>query len=255
MTRRAEIAGEELHAYIDGEMNDDAREAVQDAIAGDPSLQQKVAQYRADKAQIARVYALRDDDPLPRQWIARIESDTRASLWRDAMMPAIALAASLVLVLGLTIAFRQSAAPANGDIVAEALAARANEIGPKTIIAVHSTAEGALQDTAMASVLATPVHVPNLSRMGFRLVGIETYDSPERSFQLIYRDDNARVFTMYVRRSSGATRFDQFAENGLKICVWQDEDVGTVMAGRVSDAEMQRLEAIAYRGLTARGGA
>jgi anti-sigma factor RsiW len=67
---------------------------------------------------------------------------------------------------------------------------------------------------------------------------------------LFYRDRTGRLFTLYLRHSDGMVRFDQFMRDGLRICVWQDEEVGTVMAGNVSTADMQRLASLAYTGLT-----
>jgi hypothetical protein len=37
----------------------------------------------------------------------------------------------------------------------------------------------------------------------------------------------------------------------LRVCIWQDDQVGMVMAGDVSTAAMQRLASLAYSGLTA----
>jgi anti-sigma factor RsiW len=205
--------------------------------------------YRADKQRIAEIYGPASQEKLPKRWIALIEKETRPSPLRNWSQAAMAIAASVALVFGLTFVFEQSAAPPKGDIVADALAVRANEIGPHTMIAVRSLAEAQAQADAMSKVLATRVRIPDLSRAGYHLVGIESYNSPASSFQLVYRDALSRVFTLYVRRASGATRFDQFARNGLNICVWQDESLGVVMAGRMSDAEMQRLEPRAFYGL------
>ena len=68
--------------------------------------------------------------------------------------------------------------------------------------------------------------------------------------ELLYRDRQDRLFTLYVRRSDGSARFDQFKRAGLRVCVWQDDQLGMVMAGDVSTAAMQRLASLAYTGLT-----
>ncbi len=250
MTRQIEISDEDLHSFIDGELDRKACATIEAAVSSDLALAATVAGYRADMARIAAVYGSGLDAPLPQQWIAMIKDSTRRNHWRSIGAPALAVAATVILVFGLTVAFRQSAVPARSDIVVDALAARANEVGPRSVISVHSIAEAQAQNAAMARTLDTRVKAPDLSRMGYRLVGIEAYDSPSRSFELIYRDRNARVFTLYLRRSMGAPLFDQFVENGLRICVWQDDVVGTVMAGKMSAAEMQRLASLAYVGLT-----
>jgi hypothetical protein len=52
-----------------------------------------------------------------------------------------------------------------------------------------------------------------------------------------------------MRRPLGKVRFDQFAEKGLRICVWQDEQVAMVMAGKMPVAEMQHLASLVYNGV------
>jgi anti-sigma factor RsiW len=249
MTKRTDISDEDVHAFIDGELDELRRAAVDATIAGDPALGAFVERYRADKARIANVYGGGLEKPLPRHWVATINERTKPSRWISVGVPAMALAASFLLVFALA-TFRQNAVPANGDIVAEALAVRNNEVGPQAMIAVNTASEAHVQDVAMTRALAAHVKVPDLERLGYRLVGIETFDSPVRSFELVYRNRDAHAFTLYVRRSPGGTRFDQFARNGLRICVWQDDSVATVMAGKMSNGEMQRLASLAYNGLT-----
>jgi len=53
-----------------------------------------------------------------------------------------------------------------------------------------------------------------------------------------------------LRHSDGTARFDQFERAGLRVCIWQDEELSMVMAGDVSTAAMQRLASLAYAGLT-----
>jgi anti-sigma factor RsiW len=179
-----------------------------------------------------------------------IEEHTPRTDWRLTGWRITALAASIVLVLGLTVLVRQSSAPPGNDIVAEALAARANLIQPRAFVAIRSAADAHSQNLIMARALDTTVKAPDMSRMGYQLVGIQSYAAPARSFELLYRDREGRAFTLYLRRSAGAPRFDQFEQNGLRVCVWQDDVVGTVMAGQMSAAEMQRMASLAYTGLT-----
>ncbi len=252
MTRRTDILDEDLQAFIDDELDEASRRRVEAALAGDPELGEAVARYREDKARILAVYGAGLEEPLPPHWIAMIEEPTGRADWRRMGWGLTALAASFILVLGLTIAIRQQASPAGSDIVAQALAARANLVQPRTFIAIRSAQDAHLQDAAMTKALDTTAKAPDLSRMGYRLVGIQVYSMPQRAFELVYRDRAGRAFTLYLRRSgSGAARFDQFVQNGVRICVWQDDVVGMVMAGKMSAAEMQRLATLAYSGLTA----
>jgi anti-sigma factor RsiW len=88
--------------------------------------------------------------------------------------------------------------------------------------------------------------------MGYRLATVQIYGGVPggQAVELVYRGRENRVFTLYLRHSTSAPRFDQFQTSGIRVCIWQDDVLGTVMAGKMSAAEMQRLASLAYTGLT-----
>ena len=250
MTAHAEIRDEEI--CTPSSTASWTRRSVSEIAAlveRDPEIRARIAGYRGDKARIRALYSGGLNDPLPRAWVERIEEATARRPWQRQVWTITALAASVVLVLTGIFASRQFMPAAHGDIVADALAARAETVHPDQIIPVSSTKVAAAEAGVMTHALATRVKTPDLSRMGYRLVGIDAYSAPARAFELRYADSNGRIFTLYVRRSSGAPRFDQFEEKGLRVCVWQDDVVGTVMAGTMSVAEMQRIASLAYTGM------
>jgi hypothetical protein len=82
--------------------------------------------------------------------------------------------------------------------------------------------------------------------MGYQVTGLKFY---EHAAEIEYHDGKGRLFTLYLRPSDGTTRFDQFARDGVRICVWQDDRISTVMTGTISAAMMQRLASLTYLGL------
>jgi anti-sigma factor RsiW len=246
-----EVRDEDLHAYIDGELDDLGRSRIQSTIDADPVLRHQHSQYRADKARLVSLYGGGLNEPLPREWIQMIESPGARRQWNARTTWAIAaMAATVVLVLAGSIAYRNFAPVTRDDVVADALAARAQSLPPDSVVPIRSASDAQTEAAVMTRELATRVKAPDLTKLGYRLVGIDIYDTPVRSFDLRYRDDNGRIVTLYLRRSSGATRFDQFPEKSLRVCIWQDDVIGMVMAGPISAAEMQRLASLAYTGLT-----
>jgi len=250
MTEHSEVRPEDLHAWIDCELDESRRARVEAAVETDPELREIGGLYRADKARILSLYGGGLHEPLPLEWIRKIEDTAARRSWRPQVWALTAMAASFVLVLAGALAYREWPSPARNDIVADALAARAEQLPPQAVIPILSGRDADAQAVAMTRALSARVKAPDLSKMGYSLVAMEVYDSPARSFELRYRDRDGRVFTLYLRRSSGAPRFDQFEENGLRVCIWQDDVIGTVMAGKMSAAEMQRLASLAYTGLT-----
>ena len=246
-----EIRDEDLHAYIDGELDELGRSRIQSIIDADPVLRHQLSEYRADKARLVSLYGGGLNEPLPREWIQMIESPGARRQWNARTTWAIAaMAAMVLLVLAGPIAYRNFAPKVRDDIVADALAARTQSLPPDMVVPIRSESDAKAEAAVMTRELATRVKAPDLTKMGYRLVGIDVYDLPKRSFDLRYSDSRGRIFTLYLRRSSGATVFDQFERDHLRVCIWQDDVVGMVMAGPVSVAEMQHLAVRAYDGLT-----
>ena len=244
------IRDEELHAFIDGELDAARNAEVADAARDDAALMEQIAAFRADKAMLAEVYAPLIDQKLPAEWLRQIrgEDRRRRSSW---LAPITAIAASIVLLIaGLSTYHRL---PANGEeaIVREALAARADMLESKEVVAVASPSESGNANRILAAALRMRVKAPDLSRMGYKLETVRVYGNVPggESVELRYRDARSRDFALYVRHPSSGVRFDQYKSAGLRVCIWQDDVLGTVMTGPISAAEMQRLASLAYTGL------
>jgi anti-sigma factor RsiW len=250
MSAHPEFREEDIHAFIDGEL-DSARSAeIADAEREDGALAARIAAFRADRKRLADVYTPLIEEPLPPAWVSRIAGHDRRrrSAW---LAPITAIAASIVLLVAGLSTYRQL--PANGEesIVREALAARADMLEAHEAIAVASAAQAQGTDRVIAGALGMRLRAPDLTRMGYRLTNVRIYENVPggRSVELRYRDAANRDFALYVRHPSSGVRFDQYRRAGLRICVWQDDVLGTVMTGPISAAEMQRLASLAYTGL------
>jgi anti-sigma factor RsiW len=252
MTERHSINEDLLHAFIDGELDQGESTRVAQAVADDADLSARVASFRADKAAIAQFYGLLADRPLPKEWIARIEQDTRPRrIPQLASWAAIAAA----LVIAITSAFYFRSAPVTGEesIIREAIAARSATLSPQETLIARDVSQARAIDRTMADALKMRLRAPDLARMGYKLASALVYDavSGNKAVELVYRGAGKSDVTIYVRKPTSAVRFDQFKRDGLRICVWQDEVLGTVISGNISAAEMQRIASLAYTGLEA----
>jgi anti-sigma factor RsiW len=250
MIGRLEVGEDLLHAFIDGELEEPRRAEVAEAIARDPALSERAAAYRADKAALAQLYGSIPDRPLPPEWIERIERSVKV---RSPQGPArwMALAAALVVAVVSLVYFRPISPDTEDAIVREAIAARTNAIAPGKTLMAGNSAQARRIDRTMTALLGMRLKAPDLSRMGYELASARFFEGVRGtgSVELSYRAAGRPVLTVFVRRPTGAVRFDQFKRDGLRICVWQDEVLGTVISGEVSAAEMQRLASLAYTGL------
>jgi anti-sigma factor RsiW len=238
------ISDEDLHAYVDGALDEERALLVRKALADNAALAERAALFQADKAMFKTVYASLANRPLPPKWIARAHRQARPwPRWRLAY----AIAAALLLVAVGPVAWRTYAPSPNAEVVEAALDAReGSPAGERSIVTKDGLKTGR-DDAALRQAVASNVHIPDLSRMGFRLRGLHLYD---KAAEIVYRGPQDQLFTLYVRRSDGSARFDQFERRGLRVCIWQDDQISTVMAGNISAAVMQRLATLSYTGLT-----
>jgi anti-sigma factor RsiW len=239
----------DLHAYLDGALDPDRAEAVEAALRTDSALTAHLAAYRADKDLLKKVYGPLADRPVPEHLLALAQGRParRATPWRRLAV----LAATVMIAVGAAIgtALWRGQGP-SGEIVEAAIAARQNA-GEQSFTVSDSRPRPAY-DRAISTAVSMQVKVPSLAKMGYRLAAIRLYPHAAggSAAELLYRDKQDRLFTLYLRRSDGAARFDQFERAGLRVCIWQDDQLGMVMAGNVSTAAMQRLASLAYTGLT-----
>ncbi len=244
MNRKVEVSDIELGALIDGELDSVRAGEIETALAGDIALLARLYAFRSDKAMLKRIYGPVGNRPLPREWQARIQGHRSRMVWLSACG---AIAAAIVIAVTVGAYWRpRPAAEAGREIVQAALAARGDASSGK-IITVSGDMNIHAYDATLKQAMALNLRVPNLARMGYHLTAIHLYDG---AAELLYRDGNNRLFTLYLRHSDGAARFDQFDRDGLRICVWQDDQLSTVMAGNVTAPAMQRLASLSYTGLT-----
>jgi anti-sigma factor RsiW len=250
MSAETDISDVELHAFIDGELDAGRLQEIEAGIAANPVLAERIAAFRSDKDLLKRVYAPLIDGPIPKEWLALAHGSAApaqpAISWR--LIGSVAAAIALVVIGGL--GYWELQPPAANEVVQAALDARGSSAGE--IIAIQAGTDARQYDAVLSSAVALKVKVPDLKRLGYEPTGIRLYphSASGSAAELLYRDGNDRVFTLYLRRSDGTARFDQFERDGLRVCVWQDEELSTVMAGNVSTAAMQRLASLAYTGLT-----
>ena len=104
----------------------------------------------------------------------------------------------------------------------------------------------------LSAALSETLKAPDLSKLGYRLANIRVYSGVPggKAVELAYRDAQNRLFTLYLRHPSGPPRVDLVERDGMRICIWQDDVLGTVMLGEMSAGEMARIASLAYSGLT-----
>jgi len=248
MSERDDIFDIHLSALVDGELGRERRAELERAIGADAGLAARFDEMRTHKQMLRRLFDPVAQRPIPEEWLAQAYAPPRARRWR--VVAAIAAAVLVAVIATKTWIDWRPAAP--GSVVDEALDARALAIRPEKTIAVGQGVGLARYDAMLKNIVGARVRVPNMMKAGYRLTAIRLFaHEGGRAAELSYRDARDHVFTLYVSRSDGAVDFVQLERRGLRVCLWRDDTVSTVMAGNVSTAVMQRLAILAYAGMTA----
>jgi Predicted transmembrane transcriptional regulator (anti-sigma factor) len=240
MIGKSHPSEEELHAFLDGELDEARSREIAALVEADPLLGERVAAFRADKAMLKQAYGSLDRLPLPEEWFDELRPKRRAVSWRLVG----SIAAAILVVLGGFSVYR-GLHGSRGDAVTVALEARNDRVQPQLVV----SANGAPRDleAVVQKTVGARVKVPDLGKMGYRLQAVRVF---AQAAELDYRHRDGGEFTLYLTKSDGHVRYDQFDRDGLRVCIWKDEVITAVMAGHMSTAAMQRLASLAYTGLT-----
>ena len=253
------ISKEDLHAFIDGELDPMRAAEIARLVASDPVLAARVEAFRADKKRLEQIYGRLRDLPVPPKWLQSVED---RPFRQHARFPSVylsrrgvaAIAASLLLLLvtNLWFVYGDFSATNEDAIIAEAFAARQDSTPPEQSFAAVALAAPEQRNQVVAAALSMTLKAPDLTKLGYRLANIRVYSGMPggKAVELAYRDAQNRLFTLYLRRPSGPPRVDLVERDGMRICIWQDDVLGTVMLGQMSAGEMARMASLAYSGLT-----
>lgn len=228
---------EDIQAFIDGELDRKAMADFAAKVTASPALSREVARLRADKLLLKTVYGPLADQPIP----DRLRAPFRRHRVRNRTLQfsaAAAMAASLALAVwfgpGLW----------GGDVlVKEALAARKGSANVTREVALDS---GDSRDAVVSAALSVPVKVPDLERWGYKLTSVSVIG---QAAQISYRDTAGKLFTMYLRHSLGADRFDLHEEGKTEVCVWQNAELAVAMVGEMTAKEMLKVASSSYADL------
>jgi anti-sigma factor RsiW len=249
------LSDSDLGAYADRQLAPERIAAVEAALARDPALAAQVAEIRAQNA------ALRDGldpllaEPVPQALLDAARSpDPRArppvARWR---LPALAAAASLVVGVaigwfgrdivieraGTPLTFPREAAFAHALYAAE----------PRRPVEVWAAEEKSLV-TWLARRTGPPVRAPDLSAMGYSLVGGRLLSGNARPTGLfMYENADKQRLTLQWRRElpgTGETAFRYTVERGVGVFYWIDDDCGYALSGNVGRPHLLAVARAVY---------
>ncbi|MET3371017.1 anti-sigma factor RsiW [Variovorax boronicumulans] len=264
---------DELHAWVDGQLPPERREAVEDALARDPAVAARVAAWHAQRDALRRLHGCLLDEPVPAPLMGVLER-RRAETGRSA--PWLRWGG---MAAGLLVAFAagwlgnaqwsgapQAAgaslarAPAMREFVRDASVAHVVYTPEKRHPVEVAAAEQQHLVQWLSKRLDHPLKVPDLSSLGYTLVGgrLLPGETGARA-QFMFEDAAGERITLYIgtldaqaadAAASRETAFRFASDGAVPSFYWIDRGFGYAVAGRLPRDALLRLATLAYRELS-----
>lgn len=244
------ISEDELHAYVDGCLDQARRPAAETYLAANPGEAGRVAAYRSQKQALHALYDPISDDPVPPAMCRR-----PARSWGMAISRAAA-AVALILVGGAGGWWLHGLQGDQGPAVA-GLADRAalayTVFTPEVLHPVEVTAENEAHLVKWLSKrLGAPLRAPALSGLGYELVGgrlLADRRGPAALF--VYENQEGERLTVYVRRAAAGkeTAFRYTYKDRVGVFYWIDGPLAYAIAGEIEKPRLLEVANAIYRQL------
>lgn len=245
--RMSPVSEDELHAFIDGQLPADRREAVASWLAENPEQAAMVAAWRAQAEAIRTLYGAVADEPVPERLQIDNVLRTTGAMSRKWLAMAAAAATVAFLIGGTAGWFARgaSAAAPNGF---EVLTADAVEAHKLYVVEVRHPVEVPGSERAhMTQWLSKRVgyeqRIPDLQAMGLKLVGGRLLPGPTGAAAFyMYEGPSGERFTVYCAKATAPETALRFKQGGqVSAFYWVDDKVAYVVSG---PADRDKLETI-----------
>lgn len=261
---------DELHALIDGQLAPERRIEVEDAVAHDPALAARVAAWRTQRDALRRLHGELLVEPVPAPLMNALDrSQARRGHWmRWGGMAAGVLIAFAAGWLGNAQWSMQRAAsaqlaraPAMREFVHDASIAHAVYAPEKRHPVEVAASEQQHLVQWLSKRLDRPLKVPDLTAMGYTLVGgrLLPGESGARA-QFMFEDAAGERITLYIgtldsqaaagTAASRETAFRFASEGPVPSFYWIDQGFGYAVAGKLPREVLLKLATLAYRDLS-----
>jgi anti-sigma factor RsiW len=267
--RNIPVSEEELHAYVDGELAHDRRDAVESWLAAHPDDNARVGAWRAQADSIRARYGAIAAEPVPaRLALDRLMANEHG--WRS--WRGIAAAAVIALMIGggggwlargaivaNTPAGQRADRPAKDGFTA--FTTEAIEAYKLYVVEVRHPVEVTAADADhlvqwLSKRVGYKLRAPNLEAVGLKLVGGRLLPGPTGAAAfLMYESASGERYTLYCGKTGAPATALRYNDNDGRAAAsavyWSSDDVAYVISGRGDRTQLKSVAAAAYEQLEA----
>ena len=256
MTDDRPIGEDDLQAYVDARLAAERRGAVESYLQAHPETAAQIRSYREQREALRARLASKAAEPIPsRLRIAHLAAERRRGMARRL----VALAAALAwLALGGVLGWSAHDWAGGNAAGSETLAVANHALAAHRIFAVevaHPVEVTAAQEQHLVQWLSKrlgrPLHAPDLTAFGFRLIGGRLLPAgAEPAAQFMYENRDGQRVTLYIQAGDGEeTGFRLAQEAGVAAFSWVGHGFAyAISAGLDRDRLLALAEAV-YREL------
>ena len=255
--RDAAVTDADLHAFVDGELPDERRAAVEAWLAGHPDDAARVAHWRAQAELIRDRFGTVAAEPVPARFdIARLGRPDRRWI-------GIAAAATVTAFLIGGGSGWIGRGAWDGGAPSRTLTSEALDAHRLYVVEVRHPVEVPAAEAAhlmqwLSKRLGYDLRAPDLGRIGLTLVGGRLLPGPTGAAAafFMYETASGERFTLYCARSTQPEAALRYRTAGpVAAFYWVDADVAYVVSGPADKDRLHGIAEAAYGQLDQRAGA
>ncbi|OLP61997.1 hypothetical protein BJF93_07700 [Xaviernesmea oryzae] len=248
------ITTDDLHAFVDGELDEARRHAVEIYLETTPDAAKAMADWRRQNEMMQALYGRIAEEDVPKRLDPhRIAAATRTGgfRWRSLAASAALLAIGIVLGWAAAPLLPSPGAQANGlvETAVEAHRLYADDMVRPVELGAD---QGPVLQKWLSRRLDRTLHLPDLSASGLQFIGGRLLPSGDgAAAQLMYEDEAGRRVTLYVAPSASDadSPFLHQRVKQLEAVFWGDETVRCAVVGNLPLSRLQTIAKAAYRQL------
>jgi anti-sigma factor RsiW len=241
------VTEDELHAYVDGELPADRKEAVTAWLAAHPEHAAQVGAWLAQAEAVRARYGAVASEPVPER--LKLDQVIRRDRSNGRSWAAVAAAAAIVaFVAGGAAGWMAHGASAAGPTGFDLFATEALDAYKLYVVEVRHPVEVPGSERAhltqwLSKRLGSELRVPELQSIGLKLVGGRLLPGPTGAAAFyMYEGPSGERFTIYCAKVAMAqTALHYKSDNSFAAFYWVDDKVAYVVSG---PADRDRLEMV-----------
>ena len=253
MSAARSFSDTDLNAYIDGEVTDTERAAIEAWVGTDAQAAERLKTLRALDQRLKGTFEFVLDEPATAAMRMAVRGRTQRARWRGAAW--IAAGVLLAVTSGLTgygLRGWMDGRPLRSAFVDTALGAHAVFVPEvRHPVEVVANEEEHLVKW-LTKRLDAPIKAPNLRAHGFNLVGGRLLaDRGAPAAQFMYESPEGQRLTLYARRDASPQDSSfSFTQHGeMSAFTWIDRPLAYALVGRVPRERLQDLAHATYEQL------